>query len=322
MTELDKFFLLLVNVTVIVSSHEAKEEVSSRIWNGKNTLTIHVEYYYMVYQILVEGGPEGANPHPCGGALIDRHWVLSAGHCLVSRSRKMHAESGLIRFNISDLKGGTDVHSWVVHPLLYDFEGKFDLLLIRLKNRSFRQPISLPLPGDDRSYLDKAKNAKLVSIGPNHEDDIRNKANGLSLQTTKTSLSHSTCHVHDSGDGRWLNARYLGPYVNCITFPAVLDLRNNAFLLCQDSGSLSVIETNGEEVLQGIIGLTPDPPCNFRDRAFNFRKKEAQEIVRIEPQMAFILHTIDINSDSHQLNTTMELWMAYPHILSRLLPAD
>ena len=325
------FFLLLtklIHVSLVLSSDE--DQVHERMYGGKRVEISQYPYFVTLFN------PEMSRAAAiCGGGLIARRWIITASHCQTNDSLGMRVAFGLTNVTVGDpTKIGFHTKSMTRHPL-WRGQGhtRYDLALIKVPESVKHEwmPILLPLPGDDRNYIDSQMTAKLLAIGPSTpypSTHTLDKDQGGILKTTEASLSRFLCwHWLQWFPFAWnrgrLDSTTFTPSEVCIVFPPLLDydFKHKFFLCPYDDGALSVISQRGEQVLQGIMVSAPYDAClhSLFFRKDRYLMKETASFVRIEPEMAFILHTIDESETPHDLAPTMNVWMTYPPIMSRFL---
>ena len=279
-----------------------------------------------------------ANIFPSGGALIDPRWVITgarwANHYDTELS--VRVALGLSSFNGVDLgTAGSPVKNYFYHPLRKLKEAKNFVGLIEIPHhmKPKEKPLALPLPGDDSAFIDSNHQVTLVSMGPTFSYNLTTKPKdyGRVLKTATASISRSHCSRRAKDWIYWGKERWhdldVAPQQVCIVFhpPSKRDFSKvrSKFILCEDDcGGLALIKPRGEPVLGAIMTRQTTVRCGVGIDHRWILWKQAQHLVRIEPHMAFILHTIDSSPTIHQLESTMDAWMAHPNILSRFLSQD
>ena len=282
---------LLVSVTYklnFISSYQPDNKVHARMFKGK--IINPADYPYFV--TVMHGLPAWMTS--CGGSLIDDRWVITAARCTTIPPVKV--AFGLRNLTNVDLKNEGFVVQTVIRYLPHY------LALIELPSHLKHDlvPISLPDPGDDQAYLDSGKASTIVAMGFN----IPPTSNGRQLQELKaidTSMTQSNCTLDD--------APQFTEYTMCS-----VSHDPHEFLVCPgDFGSPSIIRPYRRPVISGVVSWT-SVNCKKTISDPLYLKKHFGILIRVEPHMAFILHSIDMTSASHHLRIIMDLWMAHPLI--------
>ncbi|XP_046411979.1 transmembrane protease serine 9-like [Neodiprion fabricii] len=132
--------------------------INSRITDGQNA----VEGAYP-YQVSIWWGfpPEINSSHICGGAIINREWIVTAGHCLTDLpeygSLTVYGGKYLINVNESTQQSSS-VKEQIVHPLYQGGENPNDIALLRLTTPfNFTSVISaISLPAQNATHTGNA----------------------------------------------------------------------------------------------------------------------------------------------------------------------
>uniref|UniRef100_T1GW39 Peptidase S1 domain-containing protein n=1 Tax=Megaselia scalaris TaxID=36166 RepID=T1GW39_MEGSC len=140
--------ILLACATLAFSSKIAPQK--GRIVNGVNATVGQAPYI-----VSISDDDNSDYYHYCGGSIIDKEWILTAGHCLI-RSGKLRVFIYAGMTDASNKTGGqvraTDYA--IIHPK-YPNDGTaapYDIALLHLeKPLEFNElvnPIALPYPGE------------------------------------------------------------------------------------------------------------------------------------------------------------------------------
>lgn len=114
---------------------------------------------------LVVRGQSASAGQFCGGTVVDRSWVLTAGHCVTDRGRVVSASSIDILVGTTSLtSGGTRIRVVEVrrHPGYNDSTLRNDIALLRLDKPV---PANIPIQALAGSGTDPAAGTDVVTIG-------------------------------------------------------------------------------------------------------------------------------------------------------------
>ncbi|GAA0345688.1 serine protease [Actinoallomurus spadix] len=149
------------------------------------------------------------NSHRCGGALIRKDWVVTAGHCVMTigsdATTSVPWDPSLLHVRVGSndrTTGGTvsDIDKIVVHPDFINYEDKSlgkDIALLHLTTPQSVKPVpmdsKLPAPG-----------TKVREIGWGYLSDDASDPSQLptqlqQLDTRVLPLSTPKCHVDENG---------------------------------------------------------------------------------------------------------------------------
>ncbi|XP_046737143.1 transmembrane protease serine 9-like [Diprion similis] len=132
--------------------------INSRITDGQNA----VQGAYP-YQASIWWGfpPEINSTHICGGAIINREWVITAGHCLsdLPEYGSLTVYGGKYTINVNEsTQQSSTVKEQIIHPLYQGGENPHDIALLRLTTPfNFTSAISaITLPAQNATHTGNA----------------------------------------------------------------------------------------------------------------------------------------------------------------------
>ena len=323
------FFILLMDRESVLSFDKPQERERDRMFGGR--IVNYTDHPYFVTVLVTEPDRSTTFTGACGGALIDYRWIVTAAHCL-HKKKRVNIAFGLTNLTGLDLEfEGYPAKVFTSHPrfVIPPVRNYHDLALIEVPShlKHKRKPLSLPLPGDDSDFMDTNKTAKFLGIGASvHWSGDE----GFLLKAADRTISQFRCTLQPvikrSSDTEFWLYRPFTPFVFCLIYEAAtskdwVDYKPDEETLytCPgDSGGFAVIRTRNQTVLQGTL-VSGTPMCGSSLQHSWVLRRNTGSLIRIESNIAFILHGVDRLSTTNNLTSTMDVWMVSPRIYSRFL---
>jgi secreted trypsin-like serine protease len=189
----------------------------------------------------------------CGGSIVDRYWILTAGHCSVAANNdpaNISVVYGTSKYGSGGVR--STVEKIFLHPNLKlidgngDYDNDFALLKLRDRIDENGKPIALPQPGTTLSESDivTVTGWGAVSNNSGHSDDLR----GVTLPV----VSNATCQSSFAKQPGYANS----PITKAMLCAG---LKQGGLDSCSgDSGGPLSIVSSGIRTLEGVVSWGPD----------------------------------------------------------------
>ena len=295
---------MLISLTQSISAQA--EDTVPRIYNG---LPVSSEDYPF-YVALASGETPYSRKYLCNGAFITAKWIITAAHC-VWAIRFVKVAVGFNAWKDINFKSMIQVEKKYTHPIYSKNIQQNDLAVVKLPS-GYVTPfnLSLPLPSDDVSLIDTENLVTIISMGSTITEDKRpiNDTDGILKRVDLRSMQTS-CIIEDKFLIR-------NGYEVCTTsYPP-----HDQLICAGDSGSTGHSSRNITKVLQVVV-TSGEHDCHKGFNDDTLRAKTAAFFIRVKNYTPWILHVIDADSMTRELEAIMNAWMVYPHLLTAFLDA-
>jgi secreted trypsin-like serine protease len=180
----------------------------------------------------------------CGGSVISKVWIVTAGHC-VEGAQRGTAITGVV--NISDHTTGNEIYEMILHEAFNSSTLENDIALIAL---------TTPLKFDDNTkavtlgteHLDSNYRVTVSGWGTTHEEEV--ELSQVLRFVTMTVISNDICQEYYEG-----NAIFDGMFCAMTVLGVILGTCHG------DSGGPAVINTDTNPVHVGIISFVSTMGC-------------------------------------------------------------
>ena len=318
------FNLIIARTTcfLLIIIHASEEvNITGRMFKGNLASWKDHRFYASLNPVHKIRGGQSTWIRECSGAFISKRWVVTAGGCLPIKRINPHLRyplqvntdlSGVNATTISETvrKAVSLFHHPQVHPSyklensgqVFRWAPDIGLALLRKDAPPAVAPIRLLPPDKERSFLKSTNSSVSMIAGGN---SMTHDYNGTwPLKKVTFQMNEYRCF---HGDEYKLRV----PFALCWPlFPPT------PFLTCMGDGGSPVYGINRRG--RFLLGVYSSITNRCQDK-MELKRKPVNSIQRVTQYAAWILHTIDANSEDERFIDIMSLYMVHTRLMGSSL---